>query len=90
MTTDAVAEALSIANNEGLIDLAALRLQCLAKVMAGGGEVAFIVNASLNGKAATQECKRDASELLVIVQRAIDLGTGAAVTVTHMDFSCLR
>ncbi|MHA3773653.1 hypothetical protein ACXR0O_19125 [Verrucomicrobiota bacterium sgz303538] len=90
MTTDAYAEALSIAAGEGLIDLQALRIQCLAKNMEGGGEIAFTLTANLNGQAVSQECRRDSAELLVIVQRAIDFGAGAIVTATYSDFSCLR
>ena len=53
-------------------------------------ETTTVLEAGLNGKTAKQECKADAAELLVVVQRAIDLASGKAATLTYADFSDLR
>ena len=90
MANDAFIEALADAHQENLIDLAELRGQCLAQISGGGGEVGFIVNASQNNKTTGQECRMDATELLAAVNRALHLVNGTAVTVTYVDFSCLR
>lgn len=88
--TDAFIQALADAAEDDLFDLDALRVQCIAKIAGGGGEVAFTVNAALNGKAASQECKMDASELLAVVNQAVRLKAGTAVGITYVDFSDLR
>ncbi len=71
------------------------------KLLAGGGELNFLVSAGGNSKTAMQECRMDASEMLGCAQRARDLyaaavaaghGTaldGPAVGTTYADFSGL-
>jgi hypothetical protein len=90
---NALAQALTdlAAADPPAIDLNALQAQCLAKILAGGGEVAFVVGASQNGKSGNQECRLDASELLVIVNRALSTppndSSGQVVGITYADFS---
>lgn len=89
-----LAQAYSDAAAAGLLDLNALQLQCLAKISAGGGEVAFTLTAGLNGKSTSQECRMDANELLTVINRA--KATPATepeaeiVSLTYTDFSGLR
>ena len=77
------------------IDLAALQSACVAKILAGGGEVGFVVGAAQNGKSGSQQCRLDASELLVVVNRALatppsDPDSNQVVGVTYADFSELN
>lgn len=74
------------------LDLEALQTAALAKVTAGGGELAFTINGSQNGKSAAQECRYDANDLLVIINLAKSLppsGDGPSVGLTYADFSDL-
>ena len=58
--------------------------QAEAKSLAGGGEVAFLTNASGNGKTAMQECRIDATDQALSLYAAMvaagTSGTGAAVS----------
>ena len=73
-----------------------------AKILAGGGEVSFLITAGGQGKTATQECRMDAAELFTLADRALDLYTtlmaeaarggadpraGEAVSCSYTDFS---
>jgi hypothetical protein len=87
----ALAQAFADLASQSLLDLSALQTQCLAKILAGGGQIAFTVSAGLNGKSGAQMCRYDAADLLVIVNRA--LGTPASdpnaqvTPLTYVDFS---
>ncbi|MDR3406366.1 MAG: hypothetical protein P4L99_28030 [Chthoniobacter sp.] len=86
----AIAQALADVAAADLLDLDALQVKCIAKLTAGGGEVAFTINGSQNGKSAAQECRRDALELLTLVNQAKSMpasGDGESVGVTYADFS---
>lgn len=85
----AFVQALADCQEEEAIDLYALRLQCIAKIAAGGGEIAFTTRAGLNGKAAEQEARCDASDLLGAVNQAIRIASGTAVSLTYADFSAM-
>ena len=75
--------------------------QAETQLLAGGGELNFLISAGGNSKTGMQECRMDASEMLACAQRASDLyraaaaaggGTpidGPAVSATYADFSCL-
>lgn len=88
--SDAFIQALADCHEDSLVDLAALRAQCMAKVAAGGGELGFLTSATLNGKMASQIARMDASELLAAVNSALRLVNDTAVSMTYADFSDLR
>lgn len=88
--TDEFPQALADAASEGLIDLAALRAQCLAAITAGQGTIAFTTSGSWNGKTGNQECIMPPTELLSALNRAKDLMADTAVNITYSDFSDLR
>ena len=90
MIPAAFIDALADAGEDGSLDLEALRQKCLAAIgQNGDGTVAFTTRAGLNGKAAEQECRMDASELLVAVNQAIRMNAGTHVSLTYTDFSYL-
>ena len=90
---NALAQALAdlAAADPPAIDLNGLQAQCVTKIMGGGGQIAFTVGATQNGKSGNQECRLDASELLVIVNRALATPPsdpeGQVVGLTYADFS---
>ncbi|HEV7405185.1 MAG TPA: hypothetical protein VGO11_19735 [Chthoniobacteraceae bacterium] len=87
--SDAFIQALADAADDELLDLTDLRAQCLAKILAGGGQIAFTTLAGQNGKSGQQECRMDAAELLAAVNQARRLSAGDAVGLTYSDFSSL-
>lgn len=86
-----LAQAFADAAAEDLLDLPTLKAKCLARIIAGGGELTFTISAGLNGKSGAQECRWDAADLLVVVNRAIATPptdpTAQVVGITYADFS---
>ncbi len=87
---DKAEEMETAAEGTGLTWLRGIRNQCLAKVAAGGGEIAFVTQAIQNGKQGTQEARLDCAELLGAVSRALHLLQDTGVSLTYVDFSQLR
>ena len=69
------------------------------KMLAGGGEVSFLISAGENGKSGGQECRMDCIELFTLANRALefyqaliatgDTGNGPAVSCSYTDFSAV-
>ena len=91
------ADAYRAGNAQSILDLSAL---ARTRMLAGGGEVAFLANASGNGKSAMQESRMDCIELFTACDKALGIYQalvlagadplgGAAVSCTYADFSGL-
>jgi len=91
MPNEAFIEALvELADERGNTNwLIALRDKAFDKIAAGGGEVGFITQATLNGKTGQQERVMDAQELFSACQAALRRYRGQEVSVTYADFSSL-
>lgn len=73
----------------GLAQVQTLRDTALAKVLAGGGEVTALTSVTINGKAVTQEIRKDAAELFTEASEALRIVGNTAVSVSYPDFSFL-
>ncbi|HEX8313025.1 MAG TPA: hypothetical protein VF614_17000 [Chthoniobacteraceae bacterium] len=91
MPSDSFVQALvDLAEEEGSEALIVqMRNDALAKIGAGGGEVAILTSATVNGKSGEQQPVMDATELFEACQAALRRYRGQEVRLTYCDFSRL-